>query len=114
VPHYWKHVMWVWGHDDLGEFLAYPDGVNLDGVIEKISVPISITHGENDRQIPFELDLRRNGPKRTTLTGEQWCSCTSRKPLPGSGSDCLCHVRAAKEAAPRMGMHSGRRRWGEE
>ena len=47
--------MWVWGHDDLDEFLAYPDGVNLDDVIEKISVPILITHGENDRQIPPAL-----------------------------------------------------------
>jgi dienelactone hydrolase len=52
VPHYWRHVMWVWGFDDLDKFLAYADGVHLDGVVEKITVPFLIVHGENDRQIP--------------------------------------------------------------
>ena len=22
VPHYWEHVLWVWGHTDLDEFIA--------------------------------------------------------------------------------------------
>jgi dienelactone hydrolase len=52
VPHYWEHVKWVWGYDDLGAFLGYADGVHLDGVIEQITVPFLICHGENDRQIP--------------------------------------------------------------
>ncbi|RSM38410.1 alpha/beta hydrolase [Amycolatopsis balhimycina DSM 5908] len=52
VPHYWEHVKWVWGYDDLDAFLGYADGVHLDGVVERITVPFLICHGENDRQIP--------------------------------------------------------------
>ncbi|GGM93908.1 alpha/beta hydrolase [Lentzea pudingi] len=52
VPHYWDHVRWVWGHDDLDTFPDFADHVNLDGVVEHITVPFLICHGENDRQIP--------------------------------------------------------------
>lgn len=58
VPHYWQHVMWVWGFDDLDKFLDFADGVNLEGVVEKITVPFLIVHGENDRQIPLEYAHR--------------------------------------------------------
>ncbi|HEU5266255.1 MAG TPA: alpha/beta fold hydrolase [Jatrophihabitans sp.] len=53
VPHYWEHVLWVWGHTDLPEFIRFADAVNLDGVVEKITVPFLIAHGANDRQIPL-------------------------------------------------------------
>ena len=52
MPHYWEHVLWVWGHDDIDSFIAMSDRVHLDGVVEQITVPFLITHGENDRQIP--------------------------------------------------------------
>jgi len=52
VPHYWEHVLWVWGHDDLETFPGFADAVHLDGVVEHITVPFLICHGENDRQIP--------------------------------------------------------------
>ncbi|WP_313802178.1 alpha/beta hydrolase [Sphingobium sp.] len=52
VPHYWDHVMWVFGFDDRDAFLAYADQITLDGQVEKITAPFLITHGENDRQIP--------------------------------------------------------------
>jgi fermentation-respiration switch protein FrsA (DUF1100 family) len=58
VPHYWEHVLWVWGHTDLGEFIEFADGVHLDGVVENISVPFLIAHGSNDRQIPVEYAHR--------------------------------------------------------
>lgn len=58
VPHYWNHVQWVWGENDLDTFLNNADGVNLDGVVEQISVPFLIVHGENDRQIPLEYAHR--------------------------------------------------------
>ena len=69
VPHYWDHVMWVWGEDDLDTFIEKADGVNLDGVVERITVPFLICHGENDRQIPLEYAHRSyeqavNSPKR--------------------------------------------------
>jgi dienelactone hydrolase len=53
VPHYWEHVLWVWGHDDLEEFIDFADQVHLDGVVEQITVPFLICHGEDDRQIPL-------------------------------------------------------------
>lgn len=73
VPHYWSHVLWVWGHEgdetDLDGFLAFADDVHLDGVVENITVPFLIAHGANDRQIPVAMAHRSyeqavNSPKR--------------------------------------------------
>jgi alpha-beta hydrolase superfamily lysophospholipase len=69
VPHYWEHVQWVWGKDTLEEFMAFAPRVTLEGVMEKITVPILITHGANDRQIPLEYAHKQyetaiNSPKR--------------------------------------------------
>jgi dienelactone hydrolase len=69
VPHYWEHVLWVWGHDDLEEFIDFADDVHLEGVVERITVPFLIAHGANDRQIPLEYahrsyDQAVNSPKR--------------------------------------------------
>ncbi|MFG1643493.1 alpha/beta hydrolase family protein [Amycolatopsis sp. NPDC049252] len=69
VPHYWEHVLWVWGQDDLDTFIAFADDVHLDGVVEKITVPFLIAHGEKDRQIPLEYahrsyDQAVNSPRR--------------------------------------------------
>jgi len=69
VPHYWDHVKWVWGYDDLDEFIEFADSIHLDGVVDKITVPFLIVHGENDRQIPLEYAYRSyeqavNAPSR--------------------------------------------------
>lgn len=69
VPHYWDHVMWVFGQPDLSSFMAWARNMDLDGVVEKISVPYLVTHGANDRQIPLEaarrsFDQAVNSPKR--------------------------------------------------
>ncbi|MET7701059.1 alpha/beta fold hydrolase [Streptomyces sp. NPDC005485] len=69
VPHYWQHVLWVWGHDDLDTFIDFADDVHLDGVVEKITVPFLVCHGQNDRQIPVAYAHRSyeqavNSPKR--------------------------------------------------
>jgi dienelactone hydrolase len=73
VPHYWEHVLWVWGKQGdehhLDEFLDFADAVNLEGVVEQITVPFLIAHGENDRQIPVAMAHRSyeqavNSPKR--------------------------------------------------
>jgi dienelactone hydrolase len=52
VPHYWDHVKWVFGQDNLESFMGYALKMSLVGVVENISVPFLITHGANDRQIP--------------------------------------------------------------
>ena len=69
VPHYWDHVLWVWGAKDLDSFMTLAEDVHLDGVVEKITVPFLIAHGEKDRQIPLEYahrsyDQAVNSPKR--------------------------------------------------
>jgi dienelactone hydrolase len=69
VPHYWDHVLWVWGQPDIDTFIDFAESINLDGVAEQITVPFLIAHGENDRQIPLSYahrsyDQAVNSPKR--------------------------------------------------
>ncbi|TKC86873.1 alpha/beta hydrolase [Trinickia terrae] len=54
VPHYWKHVQWVFGAKDLDDFFAKAEPMHLNGVLDRIRVPFLVTHGENDRQIPLK------------------------------------------------------------
>jgi dienelactone hydrolase len=69
VPHYWEHVLWVWGEDDLDRFITNAERVTLNGVVEHITVPFLITHGQRDRQISVDYahqsyDQAVNSPKR--------------------------------------------------
>ena len=43
VPHYWDHVMWVFGKDSVESFMAYAPKMSLVGVVEKIGAPFLIT-----------------------------------------------------------------------
>lgn len=54
VPHYWDHVCWVWGKGGLEEFMEFAPNISLAGILHRISVPVLVTHGANDRQIPLE------------------------------------------------------------
>ncbi|WP_291039835.1 prolyl oligopeptidase family serine peptidase [Herbiconiux sp.] len=53
VPHYWKHVQWVWGVEDQDAFMERAAEVSLAGVVPLIAVPFLVTHGAGDRQIPL-------------------------------------------------------------
>lgn len=69
VPHYWGHVEWVFGATDIDDFFAKASGMTLNGVIERISVPFLVTHGEKDRQISLDyahqsFDQLVNSPRR--------------------------------------------------
>lgn len=69
VPHYWDHVLWVWGQQDVTSFIAMADRICLDGVVEKIEIPFLVAHGENDRQIPVayahrSFEQATSSPKR--------------------------------------------------
>jgi dienelactone hydrolase len=69
VPHYWKHVCWVWGAKDIDEFMQIAENVHLDGVLDRIKVPFLVTHGEKDSQIPVAWAHRTyeqlvNSPRR--------------------------------------------------
>ncbi|MEV6303348.1 alpha/beta fold hydrolase [Actinoplanes sp. NPDC051861] len=69
VPHYWEHVLWVWGESDLDTFIAKASRVNLNGIVEQITCPLLITHGTNDRQISVayahqSFEQAVNAPKK--------------------------------------------------
>lgn len=69
VPHYWAHVHWVFGASDMDDFLEKSKGMTLDGVMERITVPFLVTHGEKDRQIALDYahqayDQLTNSPAR--------------------------------------------------
>ncbi|WAB98049.1 prolyl oligopeptidase family serine peptidase [Pseudomonas putida] len=69
VPHYWDHVRWVWGGDDIESFMKIAEQVHLDGILDRIRVPFLVTHGEKDSQIPLKWAHRTyeqlvNSPRR--------------------------------------------------
>jgi dienelactone hydrolase len=69
VPHYWKHVMWVFGARDMDDFLEKSSGMHLNGTLERIKVPFLVTHGAHDRQIRLDyahqtFDQLVNSPRR--------------------------------------------------
>ena len=57
VPHYWAHVQWVFDKHSLEEFMAWAPNMTLEGVVDKITVPFLVTHGEDDKQIPMEFAI---------------------------------------------------------
>ena len=54
VPHYWSHVMWVFGASDMDDFFRRAEGMTLNGVMDRITVPFLVTHGAEDRQISVD------------------------------------------------------------
>jgi dienelactone hydrolase len=69
VPHYWAHVMWAFGAEDMDEFLAKSADMNLNGHMDRVTVPFLVTHGANDRQISVQYahdcyDQLVNSPRR--------------------------------------------------
>ncbi|GII67272.1 alpha/beta hydrolase [Sphaerisporangium krabiense] len=84
VPHIFEHVMWVLGQNTIEDCLKVADGFTLRGVLDRITVPILITHGENDRQITVDKAVSTyedcvNSPRRELRIftaeegGEQHC-----------------------------------------
>ncbi|MDT0510104.1 prolyl oligopeptidase family serine peptidase [Novosphingobium sp. MMS21-SN21R] len=69
VPHYWAHVMWAFGANDMDEFLVKSEAMNLNGHVDRIRVPFLVTHGAEDRQISLSYaddlyDQLVNSPRR--------------------------------------------------
>jgi fermentation-respiration switch protein FrsA (DUF1100 family) len=57
------------GSRNLEEFMEFAPKMSLVGVVEQITVPFLITHGEDDTQIPLEYahaqyDAAINSPRR--------------------------------------------------
>jgi dienelactone hydrolase len=53
VPGFLDHAMWVFGKNTPEEARAVAESFTLEGVVDKITCPLLIVHGENDRQIPL-------------------------------------------------------------
>lgn len=69
VPHYWGHVFWVFGAENMDDFLEKSKDMNLNGHMDRIRVPFLVTHGVNDRQISPDYaqqayDQLVNSPRR--------------------------------------------------
>ncbi len=69
VPHYWAHVMWAFGAADMDDFLEKSADMNLNGHMDRITVPFLVTHGAHDRQINVRYaddlyDQLVNSPRR--------------------------------------------------
>lgn len=66
----WKeHLMWVFGTETLEEAVNVAKQLTLEGVADKITCPLLVIHGENDRQISVSLarktiDEAVNSPKK--------------------------------------------------
>jgi dienelactone hydrolase len=69
VPHYWAHVMWAFGASDMEDFHVKSAAMNLNGHMDRITVPFLVTHGAKDRQISLAYaddlyDQLVNSPRR--------------------------------------------------
>jgi len=62
-------LTWVFGKDTVEEALEIAKRMTLEGVADKITCPLLVVHGENDRQIPLwhaekTIENAVNSPKR--------------------------------------------------
>lgn len=110
VPHYWSHVMWVWGQPDMDSFMALMEKVNLDGHLDHIRVPLLVTHGSNDRQIPLKyahrsFDQAVNSPDRELKIftaeegGIEHCGADNMEPVQNFIGDWLADRFARMDRA---------------
>ena len=53
VPHYIDQLLWVFGKDTVEEAVALAKQMTMEGVADKITCPLLVMHGENDRQTPL-------------------------------------------------------------
>jgi pimeloyl-ACP methyl ester carboxylesterase len=54
----WQIPVWVLGADSRPDALHRLSGFKLEGVADRITCPVLVLHGENDRQIPVEVAER--------------------------------------------------------
>ena len=72
VPHYWAHVFWAFGAENMEDFLEKSADMNLNGHMDRITVPFLVTHGAQDRQISVDYaddlyDQLVNSPRREKM-----------------------------------------------
>lgn len=85
VPHLFEHVKWVLGAETIEECVQIADKFTLEGILDRVHVPILVSHGECDRQSPLQAAYSTyegcvNSPRRELRVhtqaegGEQHCS----------------------------------------
>jgi dienelactone hydrolase len=65
-----EHLMWVLGAPDRAAALRKLEGFRLDGIVQRMTCPFLLVHGEGDEQIPLALAQRcfdAVGSKRKTF-----------------------------------------------
>ena len=51
----WRHLLWIFNVGTREEAMQKLEGFRLDGVVQKITCPFLMVHGEGDEQIPLAL-----------------------------------------------------------
>ena len=69
VPDWEDQMKWVFGKDTIEEAAAVAKQMTLEGVADKITCPLLVVHGENDRQVPLwraekTIEAAVNSPNR--------------------------------------------------
>jgi dienelactone hydrolase len=106
VPHYFDHVKWVLGKDSIEACAEVFDRFTLEGTLDRIQVPVYITHGADDRQIPVSEAHQTyegcvNSPRkelrifRAEEGGEQHCSIGNMSLATNAMADWIADVLKA-------------------
>lgn len=69
VSHFAEHLNWVFGKESIEETLKITAQFDLRDVAHRITCPLLVVHGENDRQIPLSdaealVEAARSSPQR--------------------------------------------------
>ncbi|MDP9096447.1 MAG: alpha/beta hydrolase [Pseudomonadota bacterium] len=54
----WQHLLWVFGVGTREEAMQHLTGFKLDGIVQKMTCPFLLVHGEGDEQIPLAIAQR--------------------------------------------------------
>jgi len=66
----WEHLLWIFNVKTREEAMKKLEGFRLDGVVQKLTCPFLLVHGEGDEQVPLALAqmcFEKVGSKDKTL-----------------------------------------------
>ena len=103
VPDMVSHGMWVMGQDTPEGALAVSRQMTLEGIADKITCPLLVAHGENDRQVPLWMaqksyDAAVNSPNRKLKVfrldegGAEHCQIDNRQLIGDVMSDWAAEI----------------------
>ena len=87
VPHYWDHVMWVFGKDSVEEFMDWAPNMDLTPVIGNMTCPFFIMHGGGDRQIPTEYAEQSRDQAVNSKQVDYFVTCPEHFEVEHCGAD---------------------------